>query len=226
MLGVMHSKHISLFFTSSDPLRVFLVLLLLLVASACYPDRGQRRNSNSGDPNSRHDPQRPSPAGMPSQESESDSEDPETSSDEIVIIPKELTARVVGVHDGDTITVLDRTNRQHKIRLSGIDAPELGQDFSQASKKYLSSLVFGQDVMIEHDKVDRWGRIVGKVLVGGRDVNLEMVEAGLAWHFKRYEKEQSQADRIAYADAERRARDAKKGIWSLADPVPPWERRR
>lgn len=75
-----------------------------------------------------------------------------------------LSGRTVGVSDEDTITVLDLTNTQHKIRLAGIDAPEKSQPFGQRSKESLSDLVFGRTVTVETDKVDRYGRQVGKVM--------------------------------------------------------------
>src|SRR5688572_19760794 len=102
---------------------------------------------------------------------------------------QQLTGRAVGVHDGDTITVLGYDKSQHKIRLAGIDAPEVKQDFGQKAKRRLSDLVFGKLVQIEGDKIDRHGRWVAKVLVNGRDANLEMIRSGLAWHYKEYDRE-------------------------------------
>jgi len=86
-----------------------------------------------------------------------------------------ITGRVVGVSDGDTITVLDAGQRQHKIRLDGIDAPESSQDFGKRAKQSLSDLVFGKSVTVIGNKTDRYGRTVGKVLCDGRDVNLEQI---------------------------------------------------
>lgn len=137
-----------------------------------------------------------------------------------------LFGRVVGVSDGDTVTVLDGDRVQHKVRLAGIDAPESHQAYGARSKQHLSSLVFSQDVQVEWRKLDRYGRIIGKVLVGGVDANLRQVEAGLAWHYLQYQREQSPADQDAYASAERRARDARFGLWADAAPVPPWDFRR
>jgi endonuclease YncB( thermonuclease family) len=101
-----------------------------------------------------------------------------------------LVGKVVAVGDGDTITVLDESKIQHKIRLAGIDAPERKQPFGQRSKALLSDLVFGKTVQIEIDKTDRFGRQVGKVLIAGRDANLAIVAVGLAWHYRKYQKEQ------------------------------------
>lgn len=137
-----------------------------------------------------------------------------------------IEGRVVGVADGDTVTVLDADKAQHKIRLSGIDAPEKNQPFGQRSKQSLSNLVFAKTVTVETDKRDRYGREVGKVLVGEVDANLMQVQRGFAWHYKAYEREQSVIDRKVYADAEYEARATKRGLWADAVPMPPWEFRK
>ena len=113
-----------------------------------------------------------------------------------------LTGRVVRITDGDTIVVLDSSKVQHKIRLTGIDAPERGQAFGTKSKEHLSDLIAGKSVVVDYSKYDRYQRILGKVLLNGEDVNLEQVEAGMAWHYKKYQGEQSSSDRVAYSDAE------------------------
>lgn len=141
-------------------------------------------------------------------------------------IATNLTGRVVGLTDGDTVTVLDERNVQHKIRLSGIDAPEKRQDYGSRSRQHLASLVFNKNVSVIGDKRDRYGRVLGKVVVNGNDANLAMVSAGLAWHYKRYEKEQSVSDRRAYAEAELAARAERRGLWQMPNPVPPWDFRR
>jgi endonuclease YncB( thermonuclease family) len=133
---------------------------------------------------------------------------------------------VVGVSDGDTITVRDSTKTQHKIRLAGIDAPEQGQPFGSRSKEHLSQLVFNKTVSVAWHKRDRYGRLVGIVLVDGQDVNLEQVGAGLAWWYRQYANEQTPTDRQAYEAAENAARDRKSGLWRDTEPMPPWEWRR
>lgn len=137
-----------------------------------------------------------------------------------------LQGRVVGIADGDTVTVLDVTNTQFKIRLMGIDAPEKKQAFGQKSKEHLSQLVFNKQVSVEYTKKDKYGRTIGKVIVDGVDANLEQVKAGLAWHYKQYQREQSAEDIAAYVLAEELARNESKGLWVDAEPVPPWEWRR
>lgn len=137
-----------------------------------------------------------------------------------------VTGRVVGVADGDTITVLDAANQLRKIRLEGIDAPEKSQPFGQCSKQSLSDLVYGKVVKVDTHKSDRYGRQVGKVLIQGVDVNLEQVSRGLAWHYKAYAREQAAVDQSKYASAEDAARSARKGLWRDAAPMPPWDWRK
>ncbi len=137
-----------------------------------------------------------------------------------------ITGRVVGVADGDTITVLDANKVQHKIRLAGIDAPEKKQAFGNRSKESLSELAFNKTVNVETGKRDRYGRQIGKVLVDGRDVNLVQVERGMAWFYRLYQREQSPNDRRLYEAAEDAAKAGKRGLWRDAAPVPPWEFRR
>ncbi|MDO8990109.1 MAG: thermonuclease family protein [Sideroxyarcus sp.] len=133
-----------------------------------------------------------------------------------------LQGRVVSIADGDTVTVLDGSNTQTKIRLMGIDAPEKKQAFGQRSKQHLSDLVFDKHVTVEYSKKDRYGRTVGKLLVEGLDANLEQVKAGMAWHYKQYQKEQTPSDRSLYSESENRARAARIGLWADPDPTPPW----
>lgn len=130
-------------------------------------------------------------------------------------------ARVVGVSDGDTVTVLDANKVQHKIRVAGVDAPEKKMEFGNRSKEHLSDLVFGKTVSIPDVKVDKYGRTVSRIFVNGTDAGLEQVKAGLAWHYKQYEVEQSPADRANYSAAELKARAAKLGLWSQDTPVRP-----
>jgi endonuclease YncB( thermonuclease family) len=131
--------------------------------------------------------------------------------------------RVVVVTDGDAITLLDSGTNQHKIRLSGIDAPEKGQPFGSRSKQSLSDLVFSKTVIVDTYKQDKYKQNIGKVLVEGIDANLEQVKRGLAWHFKAYEREQSTIDRQMYDAQENEAKLAKRGLWIDSDPMPPWK---
>jgi endonuclease YncB( thermonuclease family) len=137
-----------------------------------------------------------------------------------------ITGRVVAVHDGDTITVLDSSNVQHKIRFLGIDAPEKSQAFGEASKQSLSALLFGKTVSVIPTKIDRYQRQVGKVLIGDRDAGLEQIRAGMAWYYRDYERDLSPEDRRLYSEAEANARSSHQGLWSDGAPTPPWEFRR
>jgi endonuclease YncB( thermonuclease family) len=135
----------------------------------------------------------------------------------------EFEGRVVGVADGDTVTLLDSTKTQHKTRLQGIDAPESGQAFGQKSKANLSAMVFNRDVIADCGKTDKYERQVCKVMVGGIDANLEQVKAGMAWRYRKYSGEQSLKDREDYEAAESNAKTQQLGLWSDKNPVPPWE---
>jgi len=147
-----------------------------------------------------------------------------------------LTGRVVGVTDGDTITVLDATKTQHKIRVAGIDAPEKKQPFGQVSKENLSRLVFNKDVDIEWTKYDRYKRIVGKVMVASPncltacsktfDAGLSQVSAGLAWWYRKYAKEQPKEDLPKYEQAEQGAQSRHQGLWGDKAPIAPWDWRK
>ncbi len=137
-----------------------------------------------------------------------------------------LTGRVVGVSDGDTITVLDNTNTQFKIRLSGIDAPEKKQPFGQVSKKSLSDLVFDKHVTVDWHKLDRYGRTVGKVFINGIDVNLEQINRGYAWFYKKYQNEQPLQDRLDYLHAQEAAESNRIGLWVDNEPIAPWDFRK
>lgn len=134
-----------------------------------------------------------------------------------------LEGRVVGVSDGDTLTVLDADKRQHKIRLSGIDAPESGQAFGNRAKQGLSDCAFGRTALITGDKTDRYGRTVAKVTVAGVDCNLRQIELGLAWHYKKYAGEQPAMERTSYSAAEDAARAARRGLWADPHAMPPWD---
>jgi endonuclease YncB( thermonuclease family) len=138
----------------------------------------------------------------------------------------QFEGRVIGVSDGDTIKILDTTKTQIKVRINGIDAPEKGQAFGNRAKEAMSDLVFGKTVSANCTKTDRYQREICVVTIDRRDVGLELIKQGLAWHFKKYEKDQAPGDRVAYADAENVARTKRIGLWSDSEPIPPWEWRK
>lgn len=137
-----------------------------------------------------------------------------------------LSGRIVGVVDGDTVDLLVDGRDLVRVRIAGIDAPERGQPFGQRSKQKMSDMVFGKPADVVFDKRDRYGRTIGKVIVNGRDAGLLLIDSGLAWHYKKYEREQSVSDRRLYSDAEQQARRLQVGFWSESDPVPPWDWRK
>lgn len=131
-----------------------------------------------------------------------------------------LTGLVVAIADGDTLTVLDASKTQHRIRLEGIDTPERGQAYGTRAREALGAMAFQKDARVEWSERDRYRRILGHVYVDDRWVNKAMVEEGWAWHYRQY------SDDPELAVAEQRARAAKLGLWADPHPVPPWEYRR
>jgi micrococcal nuclease len=133
-----------------------------------------------------------------------------------------VEAKVVSVHDGDTVTVLDTERVSYKIRLAEIDAPESGQPYGQKSKQVLSELVFNQRVKVTSPSKDRYGRLIGYISLDGKDINEEMLQRGAAWVYRQYAKTDS------YFIAEAFAKENKIGVWSLseAEVTPPWEWRK
>jgi endonuclease YncB( thermonuclease family) len=128
-------------------------------------------------------------------------------------------ARVVAVTDGDTVTVLDEQNQQHRVRLAEIDAPERGQPWGNRSRQALSALVFGKTVSVQQSDTDRYGRVVARLFADGRDVNRTMVEQGHAWAYQEYLTDET------LVTTETRARSSRVGLWSMSDQqtVAPWD---
>lgn len=128
-------------------------------------------------------------------------------------------ARVVGITDGDTVTVLDEQNQQHTIRLAEIDAPERGQPWGDRSRQALSALVFSKTVSVQQTDTDRYGRVVARLFADGLDVNRAMVEQGHAWAYRQYLTDET------LVATESRARSSRAGLWSMSDQqtVAPWE---
>jgi endonuclease YncB( thermonuclease family) len=136
--------------------------------------------------------------------------------------PKRLEGLVSAVHDGDTIT-LGNGAAAYKIRLDGIDAPELAQPFGNASQSALAAAVLGQSVTVTYTKTDQYDRIVGAVFTDScQYVNLTQVSTGLAWFYKAYQCEISAALRLQFSQEQDRAAGADRGLWAQADPEAPW----
>jgi endonuclease YncB( thermonuclease family) len=133
----------------------------------------------------------------------------------------DLEGRVVRVADGDTVSLLDADNTQHKVRLFGIDTPEQDQPYGRAAKKVLLDLVAQQTVGVVVITTDSYGRKVGTLYHEGVNINVAMVERGYAWwyqHFAPHERK--------LAASEQQARHQRLGLWADPHPVPPWDWRR
>jgi endonuclease YncB( thermonuclease family) len=140
----------------------------------------------------------------------------------VVAVPasaEEISGRVVGVLDGDTVTVLTEAKEPIKVRLAEIDTPESGQSYGSRAKQALSDLVYGKSVRVVVQDTDRYRRTVGRVYAGAQDINAEMVRQGAAWVYRQYNRDPS------LLPIEQEARAAKRGLWALpeAERTPPWE---
>jgi endonuclease YncB( thermonuclease family) len=132
---------------------------------------------------------------------------------------------VVGAVDGDTLIISNTAGQHVSIRIQGIDAPESGQAFYNEATKHLASISTGKVVSVEfnpHGKPDADGRIIAKVYLDGDDMGLFQVKAGFAWYCKEYMKMLSESDRYTYAEAEKEARGAGRGLWHEHSPQAPW----
>jgi len=129
-----------------------------------------------------------------------------------------FTGRVVEVTDGDTFDVRRSTAGTVTIRLHGVDAPETSQPYGTAATKAARRLVGGESVRATVEEIGRYGRAVASVEVGGGDLGDLLIRRGLAWHYRQYAPGATE-----YARLQRQARNAGRGLWSQADPVPPWE---
>jgi endonuclease YncB( thermonuclease family) len=134
-------------------------------------------------------------------------------------LAEDLRGRVVGITDGDTLTLLTDRREQIRVRLAEIDTPERGQPYGNRARQTLSGLAFGKTVRIVVRDTDRYGRTVGRVFAGSQDINAEMVRRGAAWVYRRY------SDDPNLLRLEQAARAEKRGLWGLpeAQRVPPWE---
>lgn len=128
-----------------------------------------------------------------------------------------LSGKVVSIHDGDTITIL-QGKQQIKVRLFGIDAPELEQPYGKKSKQFLANLIAGEVVEVEPKGKDRYKRTLGIIYFKGQDINAQMVLNGYAWAYVKYSR--------IYVDQEKTARENKRGLWQSSNPTPPWQWRK
>ncbi|EKU10101.1 hypothetical protein CSUNSWCD_1465 [Campylobacter showae CSUNSWCD] len=126
-------------------------------------------------------------------------------------------AKVVKISDGDTITIL-QDKQQIKVRLFGIDAPELKQPYGKKSKQFLANLIAGEVVEVDENGKDRYKRTIGTIYLNGADINAQMVENGYAWAYRKFSKK--------YTAQESNAKSQKLGLWRDKEPIPPWEWRK
>ena len=151
----------------------------------------------------------------------------------VTYVRADFTAKVQRVVDGDTIHVKDEAGKKFKVRLTGIDAPEQNQPYGLASTYHLRGLLLNKFVLLESKpkkgkpySVDRYKRVLAKIILDGRDINLSQVLNGYAWHFKRYQKQQSPKDRESYNQAELNAKKNELGLWGEKNPIAPWKWRK
>lgn len=131
---------------------------------------------------------------------------------------KSNTGKVIGIIDGDTYDILMEGNKKVRIRMEGIDAPEKGMPFCNKAKEYLSGLCFQKYIRLDIHKTDSNGRhIAFSYLDDGTELSHEMIKAGFAWHFKKYNSDPD------LALLEIKARESRIGLWTDDSPMPPWE---
>ena len=151
----------------------------------------------------------------------------------IYSVRADFTAKVLRVVDGDTVHVVNKAGKKFKVRLTGIDAPEKNQPYGLASTYKLTEMLINKWVLLKSKpdngnlySIDRYNRVLAKVILDGRDINLEQVSSGYAWHFKRYQNQQSRSDREIYSKAELYAEKNELGLWGEKKPIAPWKWRK
>ena len=151
----------------------------------------------------------------------------------ITCVRADFTAKVLRVVDGDTVHVEDEAGKKFKVRLTGIDSPQKNQSYGLASTYHLRELLLNKVVFLKSKprkgmpySVDRYKRVLAKIILDGRDVNLSQVLSGYAWHFKRYQKQQTPKDRQLYSQAEIDAKKNELGLWGEKNPIAPWKWRK
>jgi micrococcal nuclease len=132
------------------------------------------------------------------------------------------TGKVITITDGDTIKILTSDKQQIKVRLANIDTPEKRQPYGKKAKQILSDKIYGKQVKVEKVTTDRYKRMIGKVYLGDRYINAEMVADGYAWVYRKYNKDPHMLE------LERQAQEKGKGLWALQEDqrVAPWEWRK
>ena len=137
-----------------------------------------------------------------------------------------IIGRVASIVDGDTLTLADASNQLHRIRLFGIDAPEITQDFGQRAKTDLSALASNQQASADCRMTERSSSALCVVRVGVQDIGLELIRNGAAWLYPPHNAQLSAKERADYAQAEFMAKIHRYGLWNSKNPTPPWDWRR
>lgn len=126
-----------------------------------------------------------------------------------------IHGKVVHVSDGDTVTLKDEDGEKHKVRLNGIDAPEIGQDYGDESRDFVKQLALNKSASVEVIGVDQYDRVLGILYIGGINVNEELLSNGLAWQY-RFDKNSY------YKQLVMDAKIKNLNIWSSSDPFDPY----
>lgn len=134
--------------------------------------------------------------------------------------PQVLKGEVSKVTDGDSVIVKTEDGKEEQVQLEGIDAPEFKQAAGDKAADYLKEKVLKKPVEVRWKARDNYKRILGTIFHEDKDVNLEMLTKGWAWHYERYNKDEK------YAAAQKQAKEAKIGLWEEENPTAPWDFRR
>ena len=133
-----------------------------------------------------------------------------------------LYGKVIDVNSGDVITI-SNLNRPVRVKLLGVDAPELSQAFGDVAKKHLSDLVFDKGVLVQYSGISADSSLTGRVLLNDADIGAQMIRDGVAWFDPNNMDRLSATDREVYQQSELAARSEKRGLWQQANPTAPWE---
>tara|TARA_B110000037_G_scaffold213385_1_gene267811 strand:+ start:195 stop:650 length:456 start_codon:yes stop_codon:yes gene_type:complete len=148
----------------------------------------------------------------------------------LVLFSPQIFADVNGVIsrviDADTVVLKSDQGINYKIRLLGIDAPEINQVYGKEATIYLSNKVLGKNLRVLGENKDRYHRLLGKLILNDNDINLDLVKNGMAWHYKFYKKSQEKKDQLLYSNAEIYAKVNNLGLWAKKMPMPPWQWRK
>ena len=135
--------------------------------------------------------------------------------------------KIIKIHDGDTMHIIDSDGRKHKIRMAYIDAPEINQAYGMQSRDNLIDAALNKKAKVRVFEADRYQREVAQVSVGTIDLNLMQIRDGAAWHYESYaKKQQSKTAYTDYSAAQKQAKEKRKGLWKKDNPQAPWQFRR